>query len=69
MAVLLMFNLLQYGAYQEQRKKLEKTKTELHAENLKRDYFEWRESKSLGHSSAKTAYPKWKELEELGVTK
>lgn len=42
-----------------------KISQQLEDEQLKRDYFEWRESNATGHSKSKEQFPRYDELQRM----
>ncbi len=64
--VVALFSMMTIRAYQDQQSKLERTERQLAAEQLKREYFEWRESNATGHTTDKSEFPKMDELNALG---
>ena len=63
----IMINLMTYALYQDQQRKHDKIADQLYSEQLKRQYFEWRDSMANGHKTDKANFARWTELEQIGM--
>jgi hypothetical protein len=64
-ATAIMFFLISLRLVEDRQARIEKLERDLYVTDLKRDYFEWRESNALGHSTASQNFPRWQELQAL----
>lgn len=62
-----LINLLTYALYQDQLAANAKLDQQLYHEQLKREYFEWRETTATGHKTDKANFPRWDEIEAAGT--
>ncbi len=60
-----MLHLMTFRVVGDKEAVNQKVQRELEIQAAKRAYFEWRESKSLGHSVGKQAYPEAEEFERI----
>jgi hypothetical protein len=63
--VAVLFSLMTVRAYQDQKAETANTERKLYSEQLKREYFEWRESNATGHTVDKSEFPRMSELNAL----
>jgi hypothetical protein len=65
--VALMFFLICLRLVAERQARIDKLERSLYVTDLKRDYFEWRESNAIGHTVDSRSFPRQAELEALNT--
>lgn len=61
--------LISVRAYNDLEATNQKLERKVYVENLKREYYQYRDSTSTGHTTDKAAFPRYDEMEALMSTK
>jgi hypothetical protein len=60
-----LFGMVSVRAYHDEQVANQKLERKLYVENLKREYYQYRDSTATGHSTDKAAFPRYDEMEAL----